>query len=162
VSKDSLEKALLCKFLGDNLMQTILTSQSRYVLIVSAKAGEGKTFFIDLIRDHLEKFYSHVNTLDLSELSEKEPEVFDGRVVVIDGPSLNEGPSSLQLPRKWQIAIDSAVILVMGRQSGSTDLKETELRLEAMGIRSIGVIFNELKIPTFRSLMNSLRFRHAK
>ncbi len=157
-TKDT-SKLLLEKYLGDRLSQVIRSEGSKFVLVTSARKYVGKSLFIDLIRNYMLKKWPDMYVfLPVDQLGSKEPREFEHRRVIIDGFALNEGGESLDLPQIWQEAIDTAVLVVMGRETTQIDIKEAITRLQAMDIRPIGVVFNSLLCPSWSATWSRLRF----
>ncbi len=137
--------ALAQKLLGDRLTATVRAEGARFVLIVSPNIGDGKTTYFEMVRDYLHQRYpGRFVFMASQEILRTDPwSIPHHLVVVIDGPALNQGTDSLQLPENWLEMIDSAVMVVMGRETQNHELQECLTRLQAMEIRCLGIIYNE-------------------
>ena len=123
--RKSTREELLEKHLADRFDQLMVQHHPRVVLVASARIGEGKSLYVELLRGELG------------------PE----KIVIIDGPAMNESAGSLAIPAPWQQAIDVAVLVVLGRGTTGAGLREAASRLEAMGVRVVGAVFNDARSP---------------
>ena len=144
-------KILTQKFLADRLVSLIGKTNARFVQIVSPGQGDGKTTYFEMVQEHiLPRYPGEFLFLSLAELCALDPWSIPSHVVVIiDGPALNQGIDSVQIPQEWQEATDSAVIVVTGRQTTDEEMKECLARLEAMETRCLGVVVNERLAPSW-------------
>jgi hypothetical protein len=141
------------KLLGDRLTATVRAEGARFVLIVSPNIGDGKTTYFEMVRGYLHQRYpGRFVFLASREILAMDPwSIPHHLVVVIDGPALNQGNDSLQIPENWLEMIDSAVVVVMGRETQNDELQECITRLQAMEIRCLGLIYNERHEPSWTS-----------
>ncbi len=146
------QKLLLQKQLGDRLAWTIRRNKARFVLIVSPKVGDGKSTFFCMIRPYLEcRYPDDYCFLEHRDLRTLNPyQIPEEMVVLIDGPAIMEGVESLAMPPTWQEVIKDAIIVIMGRSTSHDDLQDSVSRLEAMEIRCIGAIYNEMHDPSWQ------------
>ena len=147
------------KLLGDRLTATVRAEGARFVLIVSPNIGDGKTTYFEMVRDYLhQRFPGRFVFMASQDVLITDPwSIPHDLVVVIDGPALNQGPDSLQIPENWLEMIDSAIVVVKGRQTMNHELQECCTRLQAMEIRCLGIIYNELNEPSWKMRNKNLK-----
>jgi len=147
MNRDLCRQALFQKLLGDRLATTIAEDRARVIMIASARPGDGKTTYFRLARRYMQYRYpGRYVFLEIEHLERIDPEeIPEHLTIIIDGPALNEGADSFLLPLAWEERIEAAILVVMGRSSTAEQLLEMTRRLQAMRIRCIGAVYNELQ-----------------
>lgn len=137
---------LALRLLGDALAREVMRSGASVVLIVSGRAGEGRTTLSGALATALRELSSAtVHRFSMREMHGV-PDVLEG-TVVIDGPALLEGEGPLAIPSAWWAAIDGAIVITSARDVPVDDLASVGRELELRGVKRLALVANERDRP---------------
>jgi hypothetical protein len=157
-TSDRVERQLLARRVAVHIAAAIEEAGARFVLLTSPGPGEGKTTFMDLVGHELAHFTTPPYHLLRHDALDAPPSSFEGeRVLLVHGPPMLHGEEILNLRDDWMDAFDGALIVVMGRRTRRDDLRRALAWLEAVDIRPLGLIYNEVIAPPFGARLDALR-----
>lgn len=147
---------LALRLLGDALAREVIRAESRVVIIVSGRAGEGRTTLAMALCSALRQLSpSPVHRLTMRELRDV-PEQDEG-TLVIDGPALLEGDGPLSVSSAWWARIDSAIVVAAARDVPVDDLAAVGHALESRSVKRLALVANERdRPPVARALRDAL------
>lgn len=131
------------------------------VLVTSPHPGVGKTHLLQLV----ERCGPRICTERLAvgpakELLDKlERGDGDADIWFLEGPALLDPNGALSMdPALWR-AIDGAIVVAMGHVTTREDLRACNERLSALGVRPIGVVWNERDHPSISRFWSDAKAR---
>lgn len=137
---------LALRMLGDSLAREVIRSACTTVLVISGRAGEGRTTLTGALAVALRALSpTPVHRLSMREVHGL-PEALEG-TVLIDGPAMLEGEGPLAIPAAWWAKIDGAIVITSARDVPVEELAAVGRELELRGVRRIALVANERDRP---------------
>jgi Mrp family chromosome partitioning ATPase len=155
--KDVLDRRLL----AEGVAAALRGSPSRYILVVSARNGDGKSHLFHTLESVLAVAEPQAWTfLDLASAAGLSPTHFPAPVrVLIDGASLLDGDGGIDLGEEWMNALDGALIVLLAGRTTENEVAQLRNRLDALEIPPVGVVWNDRDDRGLPSLLGALRRR---
>ena len=155
-------RCLALRLLGDSLAREVLRSDARVVLVVSGRAGEGRTTLVGALTSALHELSAGSVGLRTMRDLDDAPSASDG-IVVIDGPALLEGEGPLSVSTAWWAKIDAAIVVTSAREVSVDELASFGRELELRGVKRLALVANERDRPpvarAFRDALDALARR---
>jgi len=141
--------ALAEQHLAARLLYCAQQAGACIVLVTSAHRGEGKTHLLEVLARRAPRISAH--TLATGPANHLYRELESGRLVAdlcfMECPALLDDPEGDDPnPALWG-AVDGAVIVALGHTTTRADLRTCQERLKALGVRPLGVVWNEHEHP---------------
>jgi len=139
---------LALRMLGDSLAREVIRSEAAVVLIVSGRAGEGRTTLAGALTTALRELSpTKVHRLSMRELQGTHRMLELAGTVVIDGPALLEGEGPLAISVAWWAKIDGAIVVTSARDVPVDELATVGRELELRGVKRLALVANERDRP---------------
>jgi Mrp family chromosome partitioning ATPase len=137
---------LALRMLGDSLAREVIRAQASVVLVVSGRAGEGRTTLAGALAGALRDLGpAAVHRLTMRDL-QCAPEPLEG-IVVVDGPALLEGEGPMAVSSAWWSKVDGAIVVAPARDVPVEDLASVGRELELRGVPRLALVANERDRP---------------
>lgn len=142
----SAPRDLALRMLGDSLAREVIRSKATCVLVVSGRAGEGRTTLVGALVLALQELSEgSVHRVTMRDLGHAD-DAPDG-IVVIDGPALLEGEGPLAVPAAWWARIEGAIVVSSARDVPVDELASVGRELELRGVKRLALVANERDRP---------------
>jgi hypothetical protein len=155
--KDVLARRLL----AEGVAAALRGSSCRYILLVSARNGDGKSHLFQTLRTVLGAAEPDAwRFLDVDAAMDAAPEEFPSTCrVIIDGAALLDGDGGIRLTPDWLSAIDGALIVLLAGRTTETEVAQLRARLDVLEIPPVGVVWNDRDDRGLPSLLGALKRR---
>ena len=123
--------------------------QKDCVLVTSAEHGAGRTTLLSDLRPHFEHLAAgKVCIAPLSVVADDPSRhIVPGRLLLIDGPPVQDGMAILGISRDWLSRIDGSLLMVNARKTLREDLETSAQWLREAGLPPLGIVWNEKGLP---------------
>jgi len=156
------KKELLARrLLAEGVAAALRGSPSRFILVVSARNGDGKSHLFHTLRSALGAGEPEAwQFLDVDGAAAAKPSDFPAPCrVVVDGAALLDGDGSIELDDEWMNALDGALIVLLAGRTTEDEVAKLRARLDALEIPPIGVVWNDRDDRGLPSLLGALKRR---
>jgi len=155
--KDVLARRLL----AEGVAAALRGSNSRHILIVSARNGDGKSrLFYTLAAVLGAAEPESWRFLDVDTAATVDPEDIPATSrAIIDGAALLDGDGGIRLTPAWLSAVDGALIVLLAGRTTETEVSQLRARLDILKIPPVGVVWNDRDDRGLPSLLGALRRR---
>ena len=155
--KDVLSRRLL----AEGVSAALRGSTCRYILLVSARNGDGKSHLFHTLQTVLGAAEPEAwRFLDVDTAADAAPEDFSTACrVIIDGAALLDGDGGVHLDERWMSAIDGALIILLAGRTTETEVAQLRARLDALDVPPVGVVWNDRDDRGLPALLGALKRR---
>jgi len=155
--KDVLERRLLAEGVAAALRGTTC----RFILVVSARTGDGKSYLFHTLRSVLSVAEPEAwRFLDVDDAARFSPSDIPAPCrAVIDGAALLDGDGGIRLNDEWMSALDGALIVLLAGRTTEEEVAQLRSRLDGLEIPPVGVVWNDRDDRGLPSLLGALRRR---
>lgn len=157
------KEVLARRLLAEGVAAALRGTPSRYILIVSACSGDGKSHLFQTLESVLAVAEpDQWAFLDVLQAAHASPSDFAAPVrVVIDGAALLDGDGGILLNSEWMEALDGALIVLLAGRTKEDEVALLRARLDALEIPPVGVVWNDRDDRGIPSLLGALKRRAA-
>jgi hypothetical protein len=157
------KEVLARRLLAEGVAAALRTTPCRFILVVSARNGDGKSHLFHTLRSVLTVAEPQDwSFLDVGDASRASPSDFPApRRVVIDGAALLDGDGGIELSGEWMGALEGALIVLLAGRTTEDEVAKLRARLDALEILPVGVVWNDRDDRGLPSLLGALRRRAA-
>lgn len=131
-------------------------AKARRILLVSAHQGDGKSHLARCIARHARSVTDQPVELLGLEGAEPLSECEQGYVWV-DGLALLEGEGACALYPSFRASLDGALFVARGMATTRAELAECSERLEVLGVRLLGGVWNEYDHPPAAEALSEIK-----
>ncbi len=156
------KKAVLARrLLAEGVAAAVKASPSRYILLVSARNGDGKSHLFRTLESVLTQAEPDSwRFLDVDSAMHRSPSTFPPAArVVIDGAALLDGDGGIRLDDEWMGVLDGALIVLMAGRTTEDEVARIRARLDGLEIPPVGVVWNDRDDRGLPALLGALRRR---
>lgn len=131
-------------------------AKARRILLVSAHNGDGKSSLARCIARHASSVTDE--PVELRELRTSEPlPESDRGYTWVDGLALLEGEGACALFPSFRASLDGALFVARGMATTRAELTECAERLEVLGVRLLGGVWNEQEHPPAAEALSAIK-----
>lgn len=155
------KEVLARRLLAEGVAAALGATSCRYILVVSARNGDGKSHLFSTLESVLATAEPEAwSFLDVNGAARASPGDFQApRRVVIDGAALLDGDGGIQLNDEWMKALDGALIVLLAGRTTEDEVAQLRARLDALEIPPVGVVWNDRDDRGLPSLLGALKRR---
>jgi Mrp family chromosome partitioning ATPase len=149
------------RLLAEGVAAALRGTPCRYILVVSARSGDGKSHLFSTLESVLAVAEPQAWCfLDVNAAAEVSPSDFQAPCrVVIDGAALLDGDGGIELNEEWMSALDGALIILLAGRTTEDEVAQLRARLDALEIPPVGVVWNDRDDRGLPSLLGALKRR---
>ena len=157
----SKKEVLARRMLAESVAAALRGTPCRYILVVSARHGDGKSHLFHTLESTLALAEpQNWVFLDVVSAANVSPGDFPAPCrVVIDGAALIDGDGGIDLDAEWMEALDGALIVLLAGRTTEDEVTQLRARLDALEIPPVGVVWNDRDDRGLPSLLGALRRR---
>ncbi len=154
-------EVLARRLLAEGVASALRATPCRFVLVVSARNGDGKTHLFRTLAAVLGSAEPDAwRFLDAEGATRCSPEdIAPSCRVILDGAALLDGDGGIRLPDEWISVVDGALIVLLAGRTTEEEVALLRTRLDALQIPPVGVVWNDRDDRGLPSLLESLRRR---
>jgi Mrp family chromosome partitioning ATPase len=147
--------------LAEGVAAALRGTSCRYILVVSARHGDGKSHLFATLEAVLAAAEPEAwRFLDVAEAAEIDPGSIEAPCrVLIDGAALLDGDGGISLDERWMAALDGALIVLLAGRTTEAEVAQLRARLDALEIPPVGVVWNDRDDSGLKSLLGALKRR---